>query len=49
MAPAFTIGLNARIERLSMLMLLNGSPVGSTPTFSSTAAGPRSASASAYT
>ena len=46
-APAFTIGFEARPDAWSTLMLLNGSPVGSLPTFASTASWPRSASARA--
>ena len=46
-APAFTIGFEARPVDSSMLMLLNGSPVGSVPIFASTSSCPRSARARA--
>ena len=36
-APAFTMGFDARPVASSTLMLLNGSPVGSLPTLASTA------------
>ena len=46
-APALTIGLWARIVTSSRLIVLNGSPVGSAPTFASTASAPLSARARA--
>ena len=48
-APAFTIGLNARPLTSSRLIVLNGSPVGSAPILDSTVSAPLSASARAYT
>ena len=46
-APALTSGLAGRPVPGSRLMALNGSPLGSDPTRSSTASKPRSSSASA--
>ena len=49
MAPAFTIGLNARPLTSSRLIVLKGSPVGSAPILESTVSAPLSARARAYT